>query len=58
MIKISKNEAEYLKSKNRGMDIHISSKSHKGKAKRYYLTESRKSLEMLNRYRNSVRTTS
>ena len=51
MIKISKEEAEYLRSKKRGFDVHMSSKTHKGRAKRYYLTESYKSLEILNKYR-------
>lgn len=55
LIKISKNEAEYLRENNRGCDIHISSKTHKGKAKRYYLTTDRKSMYLLNEYRKSTR---
>ena len=51
MILITKKEAYYLREKGRGKDIVVSSKTHNGKAKRYYLTESKTSLKLLNAFR-------
>ena len=53
MIKISADEAKFLRSKNRGHDVHMSSATHHAKAKRYYLTTSPKSVRLLDEYRNS-----
>lgn len=53
MIQISKQEAFYLREKGRDKDIIVSSKTHHGKAKRYYLTESKASLKLLNKYREN-----
>lgn len=51
MILITKKEAYYLRDKGRGKDIIVSSKTHNGKAKRYYLTESKVSLKLLDTFR-------
>ena len=51
MILITKKEAYYLRDKGRGKDIIVSSKTHNGKAKRYYLTESKASLKLLDAFR-------
>lgn len=53
MIKISADEAKFLRSKNRSQDIHMSSATHKSRAKVYYLTTSPKSMRLLEEYRNS-----
>lgn len=52
MIKITKEEAFYLRSKGKAYDVHMSSKTHKARAKRYYLTESIGSLALLKQYRD------
>ena len=54
MIKITQCEAEMLRKNGRDFDVHISSKTHKGKAKKYYLTENPESLEILTKYRKSI----
>lgn len=55
MIKISRKEADYLRSKKLGYLVHVSSATHKGRAKRYYLTEDKKALYKLKEYReNSI----
>lgn len=55
MIKISQDEAEYLRSKKLGYLVHVSSATHKGRAKRYYLTEDKKALHKLKEYKeNSI----
>lgn len=53
MIQISQKEAEYLRSKNRDNDIHVHSKNHKSRSKRYFLTTSKVSVDLLNDYRRS-----
>ena len=53
MILITKKEAYYLRDKGKGKDIIVSSKTHNGKAKRYYLTESKVSLDILSSYRKN-----
>ena len=52
MINISQAEAKYLRNNGRAHDIHMSSQNKKGRGKKYYLTESYKSLKLLNDYRN------
>lgn len=54
MIKITQTEAEMLRSKGRGMDVHLHNKTHKSRTKTYYLTESQKSMSILNEYRESA----
>ena len=54
MILITKNEAKYLREHGRGADINISSKTHKSRAKKYYLEEKEKSLKLLEEYRKSI----
>lgn len=54
MILITKREAEYLREHGRGADILVSSITHKGRAKRYYLAEKDKSLQLLEKYRHSL----
>jgi len=51
VIQITQNEANYLRSKKFGYLIHISSITHKGRAKRYYLTEDHRGLKALNDFR-------
>lgn len=53
MIKISKDEAEMLREKGRGFDVHMSSRTHKARAKKYYLTENPKSIQILEKYRKN-----
>lgn len=53
MVKISSKEAEYLRSKRLGYLVHISSPTHKSRAKRYYMTEDPRGLKALNTFRNS-----
>jgi hypothetical protein len=54
LVLINQKEAEYLREHERGFDIHISSVTHKGRAKRYYLTTNKKSVDLLNQYRKKV----
>lgn len=54
MIKINKNEAMYLRSMGRGKDITVVNVTHRSKAKRWYLTESPKSMDLLKEYRNNA----
>lgn len=56
MIKITHDEADYLRSKKLGYLVHVSSATHKGRAKRYYLTEDRKALYKLKEYRENSTT--
>lgn len=51
VLKISKQEAEYLRDNGRGYDIHISSKSHKSRGKRYYATSSPKTMKLLDKFK-------
>lgn len=53
MVKISQAEAQYLRANGRSEDIHMSSHDKKGHAKKYYATESRKSMKLLNDFRES-----
>lgn len=53
LIQITQNEANYLRSKKFGYLIHISSITHKGRAKRYYLTEDPKVLRVLKEYKEN-----
>ena len=58
MILITRTEADYMRSKGFGGLISISSKSHKSKHHRYYLTENQRALGKLNKYRESVKISS
>lgn len=51
VILITKQEAQYLRERGYESYIHISSKTHKGKAKKYYLTENERVLNKLYNYR-------
>lgn len=51
MIIISKDEAYYLRDHGRDNDIHMSSRDKKSRGKRYYATESFKTMKLLDRYR-------
>lgn len=57
MINISQKEAEYLRSKGRGFDVHVISKTHKSHAKRYYMTTRPRTVEILNAYRKAIHQT-
>ncbi len=57
MIQITQNEVNYMRSKNFDYLIHISSATHKGRAKRYYMTEDKKGLKVLKDYRDKRVTT-
>lgn len=48
MIKVSRNEAFYLREKGFGRYIHVSNRTHK---KRYYMTEADKALVALENFR-------
>ena len=54
MIQITKKEAEYLRTHNRGDYVHMTSKSHKSSAKKYYIVENNKNMELLKEYRQSI----
>lgn len=54
MIPISKDEAFLLREHGRGKDVHMSSKDHKAKGKRYWATESFKSMNLIKAYRESI----
>lgn len=58
MIAINKEEAAYLRKNKRDADVHMSSRTKKSRGKRYFMTESFKSLKLLNDYRNSQLVTS
>ena len=51
MEKITREEAEYLRSKGRDADIHMSSRTKSSRGKRFYLTLSPKSGKLLRDYR-------
>lgn len=51
MIRITKNEAEYLRANGKGYDVHMSSATHKSRAKRFYATTSPKTMKLLEKYR-------
>ena len=53
MISISQKEAKMLREHGRGEDIHMSSRNKKSRGKRYFLTESYKSMKILNGYRKA-----
>lgn len=53
MIKINQKEAEYIRSNGMDYLVHMSSATHKSRAKRYYLTEDKKGLRLLYNYRKS-----
>lgn len=54
MILISSGEASYLREKEMENFVVISSKTHKSKAKKYYLTENPKALSLLKDFRESA----
>lgn len=54
MIKITQREAEILKQADREHDIHVHNKTHKKRAKTYYLTTSKESMHILNQYREKT----
>lgn len=51
LIDITKDEAEYLVSKGRSHDIHLSSRTHKSGSKTRFVTESPKTMKLLRDYR-------
>lgn len=54
MIKITKEEAQYLRSNGRSGDIHMSSMTKNSRGKRYYLTQSKAAMQLLNSYRKDI----
>ena len=57
MININQKEAEYLRSKGRGFDVHVISKTHNSRAKKYYMTTRYKTVKILNEYRKALHRT-
>lgn len=51
MIDITKNEAKYLASMGRGVDIHTSSRTHGSKKISHFVTTSPKTMKLLSEYR-------
>ena len=51
MIDITRSEAIMLRKAGRGHDVHMSSRQHKSRSKTYFLTNSTKSMKLLNEYR-------
>ena len=52
MIPINKEEATYLRASGAFNDVHVSSRTKKSKGKRYYATESFKTMKLLDEYRS------
>lgn len=52
LIKISADEAKYLREHGRSGDVHMSSQTKKSRGKRYYATESFKAMKLIAEYRN------
>lgn len=52
MIEITQDEAKMLRENGRSEDVHMSSRTKKSRGKRYFMTESFKSKNILNDYRN------
>ena len=53
LIKIEADEAAYLRENGQAFDVHMTSATHKSKAKKYYLTTSPRSMKLLDKYRKS-----
>lgn len=51
MIKISKEEAFYLRDHGRWYDVHMSSSTHKARGKRYFATANPKTMKLLDQFR-------
>ena len=52
IFQITRNEANMLRDKGYDEFVHISSKTHKSRSKRYWLVEDRRVLQCLYRYRS------
>lgn len=52
MLKITRNEAFMLRKAGRSKDVHVYNRTHH---KSYYITESEKTLEILNKYRDDCK---
>nr|DAR15273.1 MAG TPA: hypothetical protein [Caudoviricetes sp.] len=57
LVNINQKEAEYLRNHGRFFDVKVCNKHHKSKGKSYFLVEHVRSIEMLNRYRESINQT-
>ena len=53
MVQISKEEAFMLRKAGRGDDVHMSSCCKKARGKRYYATESFKTMKLLDKHRHA-----
>ena len=53
MIHISQEEAFMLRGAGRGEDVHMSSRDKKSNGKKYFATESFKTVKLLDKYRRS-----
>lgn len=51
MIRISKDEAAMLRKAGRGEDVHMSSRDKKSNGKRYFATQSYKTMKLIEKYR-------
>lgn len=54
MIKISRNEADYLRENGRGEDVKMTNVTHKSRSKTYYAVEHYKTLALLTKIRGGV----
>lgn len=54
MIQITRKEADFLRGHRRDKYIHVTSKTHKSSAKKYYVVTNDKNLELLKEFRNSI----
>ena len=50
MVKITKQEAKYLRTNHQGWNVHMSSQTHQDR-KKYWLTETPAALKMLSKFR-------
>lgn len=51
LIKISANEAKYIRDHGQGHCVHMSSKTHKSSGKRYWMTSSPRAMKLLKEYK-------
>lgn len=53
MVEITQDEAIMLRESGRSDDVHMSSRTKKSRGKKYFMTESYKSIKLLNEYRKN-----
>lgn len=54
MIQITQSEAIMLRENNCEEDVHMTSRNHRSKAKKYYAVTSKKAMRLLEKYREQL----